>query len=261
MSIVVAQEIYYLHCLTGLACSQFRHVLITAQPVDPLTPPPSREAHIFTEEGGKAHRAFDSAIQAIGGRRKLDCMPEPGMPANLCYLSPTDRSDDFERIATNLGIGMAWGVLPVQKVLLNYIPPQNISWIVTHIFARMMNPTTYLQAAADPTANPSLQVGDLRSNDIDLNGYVSAWFNVKTTPQQAQGTIPASGLLNKPCLFAFQGGKRVRLFIQRESGPIASEPDTDFKIILSLHGYEAPPEAFLALADNVTKVEDHTAGV
>lgn len=257
MSIVVAQEIHYLSNLTNVPCSQFRHVLITAKPIDPLTPPPSREAHIFTEENGTAHKAFDQAIRLIGARRKLDCMPEPGLPANLCYLSPTDRSDDFERIAAANGIGMAWGVLPVTKALLNYLPPVNITWIVTHIFARMMNPTTYLEAGA---AEAGEQIGDLRSNDIDLNGYVTAWFNVKTTPQQAQGSIPASGLLNKPCLFAFQGKKRVRLFIQREVVPIASMPDADFRIILSLHGYHAPPEAFEQLNSfNTTTVEDHTA--
>lgn len=256
MSIVVAQEIHYLSLLTNIPCSQFGHRLITAKTVDPLTPPEAREAHIFTEEGSAAHQEFEREIRLIGARRKLDCIPEEGMPPNMCYLSPASRSADFERIAAANGIGMAWGILPVEKSLLSYLPPQNITWIVTHIFARMMNPTTYLAAAeADALGG---QIGDIRSDDIDLNGYVTAWFNVKRSPQQAVGTIPASGLLNKPCLFAFQGGKRVQLAIQRELAPIASRPDADFRIILSLHGYHAPPEAFTALSENVTLVEDHT---
>lgn len=248
----VPQEIHYLSQLTCIKCDQFRHVIITANKLDPLEydPASAREAHIFTTEGSPEHQAFDAAVRGIGAIRKTDCMPEPGMEPNLCYLSPTSKTEEFELLAAGLNLQMQWGILPVSKALLSYNPPENLTWIVTYIFLRSMNPTDYLGGTP---------FGDMRSDDFDWNGFTTAWLTVKNKPIFAEAGIVSFGLFNKPLLLAFQGGQRVKLTVQRALLPTPSLPEEAFQVHVAMHGYLAPANALSALSDNVTRIEQKTA--
>lgn len=256
----VAQEIHYLSKLTNVPCDQFRHLILAANKTDPPDPAVVSEAHLFVEDGSPQHRAFDQAISrapyAGKMRRYRECVPEPGMPENLCYIADNRNKGDFEQLANSLGIPFQWGIVPVgAKIVLRYKPDPHLTWLVTYIAARAFNPTTYLNAAADPVANPSLQVGDMRSDDTDWNGFMTGWINVGNTAIFAVDDIPTMALFNKPVLFTFQGGKRVSFVVNRGA---ASLPGDAFQLQLAVHGYLVQGNALQNISMNTTQLQNKT---
>lgn len=255
----IAQEIHYLSKLTNVPCDQFRHLIIAANKTDPIDPAVTSEAHLFVEPGSPQHQAFDAAITkppyAGKMRRYPECVPEPGMPENLCYISDKRAKPEFEALANSLGIPFAWGIVPAgAKIVLRYKPDAHLTWLITYIKARAMNPTTYA-AAGLAAAGTGGQVGDMRSDDTDWNGFMNGWINVGNTPIMAIDDIPTMALFNVPVLFAFQGGKRVSIVVNRG---VASLPAPDFQLQLAVHGYLVQGNALQNISMNTTQLQNKT---
>jgi hypothetical protein len=258
----IAEEIHCLSNLTNIPCNQFRHMIISANKTDPLEFDPARvsEAHLFTDEGSAQHRAFDEAIaSSFLGKimRYTQCKVEPRMPPNLCYVAANTARADFEALARSLGIGFAWGIVPAPKSCLRYTPNAHLTWLVTYIKARAFNPTDYLVAGGGEAGQ---QIGDMRSDDLDWNGFVNGQINVQGTPLWGNNSVAATAFLNVPVLFAFQGGRKVTLVITRALAPIASLPSDNFQIHFAMHGYLVQGNALQAISMNTTQVEEHTVG-
>lgn len=256
----VAEEIHYLSKLVNVPCDQFRHLIVAANKTDPPDPAITSEAHLFTEEGSPQHRAFDETITRgpLASRiaRYRECVPEPGMPDNLCYLSDNRNKDDFEALCNALGIPFAWGIVPVgAKTVLRYKPDSHLTWLVTYIKARAFNPTLYVNDGR-AAAGTGGQVGDMRSDDTDWNGFMNGWINVGNTPIFAQDDIPTMALFNVPVLFAFQGGRRVTFVVNRG---VASLPLQAFQLQLAVHGYLVQGNALQTISQNATQIQNKTA--
>lgn len=249
----IAQEISDLSKLCNIPCEEWRHFIVSGNKTDPVEfdHKTASEAHLFIDEGSQQHQAFDEALvaQNMRAQRYHGCKQEPGMPPNMCYVAANDAKPQFEALASALGIGMAWGVLPVEKGIVRYTPDANLSWIVTFIKLRAFNPTTTL------TATPN---ADMRSDDLDWNGETNCNINVNGNHLWGDNSVPVDAVTNVPVLFAFQGGSKVTFTVTRSVGPIASLPAAEFQVHLAIHGYLAPKSAIAIISKNVTQVENHT---
>jgi hypothetical protein len=251
----VLQEIDYLSNMINVPCDQIRHTIISANKVDPLDYAPEciREAHLFADPLSAQALEFARIASPLGIMRKWDCKPEPGQADNICYLAPTDRMDDFERLAEFMSLPMQWGVVTTPKALVNFTPPMNNTWVVTYVAVRSLNPTVYL---AVQIADPPGRVSDMRSDDFDWNGRTNAWFEVKGNSIWSINNIVTYAWFNKPVLLAFQGGQKVRLIVQRNA---ASLPADDFRVHVAIHGYICPAEALSKLSTSTTLIQQKTA--
>lgn len=248
----VVQEISYLSDLTRIPCEEFRHFIVSGNKTDPLEYDHTKasEAHLFTMEGSAEHKAFDEGLVAsrMRAQRYYGCEPEPDKPPNLCYVAANDAKPQFEALASSLGIGMVWGVLPVEKGIVRYTPDANLSWIVTFVRLRAFNPSSTL------TATPN---ADMRSDDLDWNGFTNANINVQGNHSWGDNSVPVDAVFNVPVLFCYQGGSKVTFTVTRAVAPIASLPAADFQVHLAVHGYLAPKSAIAIISKNVTQVENH----
>lgn len=249
--ISIPQEIHFLSLLTNFKCSEFRHLIVTANKTDPLGLPDAkpkervsceesavREAHLFVEENSEPHKEFDRVAAQLGITRKVDCVPEPGMPPNICYTVRRELSEDFEVLASGLNLEMKWGVIPLTpKVLFSFNTPDNFTWIVTRISIR--------------TLPSEVVAGDFRSDDFDFTGFTNSWFTVNGTPIMGVDQVVTFGLFNRPLLLPFAAKKVVNLVVQRSPDSLPAE---DFQFHMAINSYLAPKKALDALASNQTQI-------
>lgn len=242
----IARETKYLSQLANVACHRFQHLILSAKLLDPVESQDLREAHIFIRENSPTHYAFDERATRMHIFRKWDCKPEPGMPANLCYICPAEKSKDFERLASSMSIRMEWGNLPVTKDVLDWVPPENSTWVVTRISLRSI-----------PQVNDGdLGAGDWRSFEVDATGESKAFFLVQTH-EDTSNIASYIALFNHPVLFAFQGGVRVRLHVNRGILPVPAA----FQAQVAVNSYLAPTYLYDCLTSNLTQVIGRFDGV
>jgi len=126
-----------------------------------------------------------------------------------------------------------------QTVFTFTVPAQSI-WIVTQIDLEQFNPSP-------------VGTSDFRSEQLDYNGKTNAWITVNGNPIMGEDSIASSAVFNRPVLFAFQSGTKVRIIIQRDA---ASLPASAFQIQLAINGYFAPLSAYAKLSRNTTNIQE-----
>lgn len=228
----IQKQLYYLCKYTGLPARSFRHTLVGSKVIDPMNEG-ATEAHIFTDEGSKLHRTFEAQAAILDITRKWDCKPEPGMPANLCYVVPDSQKEAMEALTARLKLGMQWGILPVQKTLVSYKVPANYCWIITKIFVSTI-----------PTVNnPDLGTGDWRSNHFDATGTAKAWLLVQDHLNSGQ-QVSYFQLFNRPLLVPFNGGATVKLQVLRPAFSVPSQ----MNVLTAIQGFLADGKVFDAIS-------------
>lgn len=234
---MIAEEIFKISELSCLPCSEFIHLLVGGKLFDPVEGEIplniAREGHAFVEDQSPAYQAFISALPTAI-YRKIDCV------AGVCFVVPNEFAPDFERVAKEQHIEIEYGVITNSKTILDYTVPVNFTWVVTLVNVRLIPPVN----------DPSLTVGDWRSEDFDASGTTKAKWQVngnEVTQEDSTYFCP----LNQESLFAFKGGDRVKLIVERAPG---SDPPTQ-QIVVAVNSYLAPPKAFDRLARNLTQID------
>jgi len=129
-------------------------------------------------------------------------------------------------------------VATAQKIFQFHVPKQT-TWVVTEISLEQLNPSP-------------VGTSDFRSGQVDYNGLTNAWIVVSGTPIMAENAINSSALFNRPVLFAFQGGSKVAIWIQRDA---ASLPTDEYQVELAINSYFAPLSANQGLSRNTTGIQ------
>jgi hypothetical protein len=146
------------------------------------------------------------------------------------------RCDEFKHLIISANF---LETLPLAaQTILSFTPPENMTWIVTRISLRSLNPS--------PTPD-----SDFRSDDYDYNGLTNGWIAVGGNPVFAENDVVSFALFNRPVLLAFQGGKEVTIIVERDA---ASLPTEDYQVHVAVNSYLAPPSAYSKLTSNLTDI-------
>ncbi len=127
-------------------------------------------------------------------------------------------------------------------ILLTYQVPDNFTFIVENVRLHSIPPVN----------DPSLTVGDWRSEDFDASGGTMVFFqsfdgqNFLTPPN-----VPYFAILNEPILLAFAGGSKFNLMATR---PVGAVPTTEV-LEIAISGFLANAIAFEKLAGSITIFE------
>lgn len=239
---MIAKQIHYIAQLAGIEAIDVRHILFGEKRLDPVLDVEVTEAHLFPPDAPMARDAaiqeFERLAQPHGISRKWDCMPEPGMAPNICYVVPIIRKAQMEEITAALNLPMQWGVLITPKTLLSYTAPQNACVIITGIYL-----------ATIPTPNdPLLTVGDWRSPYFDATGKATAWLEVNSE-KATNETITYFNLFNRPIFFLLNGGESFKVQILRVLGDV---PDT-FNVMIVANAFLAPARSYDKLSRQSTQ--------
>jgi hypothetical protein len=102
-----------------------------------------------------------------------------------------------------------------------------------------------------PVDDVALTPGDWRSFDYDAGGDTSCFIRVNGTPISDVSQFASYFIvLNRPCLFAFQGGDHVEIVFQHNIGTV---PSTE-EILLSVDSFLLPAKEMECLTKHATQI-------